>query len=266
MKKSAFTLVELLVVIAIIALLLAILLPALRLAREQAHSILCRSNVRTLTLAWLMYKDDHDDKLVDGHTRNYPPATGKTSWIYLPPDWGTCGPERKKEYIKKGTLWPYVKEIEVYRCPSDRRHKSARHKFAYRTYSVAGGMNGLAPGSWEIIPHTSYSEIKSPAAKLVFIAECDKRGTNLGSWVIRPKSRRWIDPFGIWHRNNTSTLGFADGRVDMQRWFGQSLIEWNLKALWEPGSFTFNKDPDNPGDDREDFEFVLRSYSYKALK
>jgi hypothetical protein len=110
---------------------MAILLPSLRLVREQARSIVCRANVRQLLYVWLMYKDGSDDKLVDGNTRIYPPATGKTSWVYLPPDWQTCGVERKKEYIKKGTLWRYIREIEVYRCPSDRRYQSTVHKLAY---------------------------------------------------------------------------------------------------------------------------------------
>jgi len=68
MRRKAFTLIELLVVIAIIAILMAILMPALRVAREQGRSISCRSNVRTLTLAWLMYKDANDGKLVGGDT------------------------------------------------------------------------------------------------------------------------------------------------------------------------------------------------------
>ncbi len=266
MKKSAFTLIELLVVIAIIAILMAILMPALRAAREQARSIVCRSNVRTLLLAWLMYRDENDDKLVDGTTRNYPPATGRTSWAYLPPDWQTCGVERKKEYIKKGTLWPYVREIETYRCPSDRRHKSTAHKLAYRTYSIAGGMNAVDPGGWEIIPHTQYSSIKSPADKLVFIAECDKRGTNLNAWVLYPKRKEWVDPLGIWHRRNSSTLGFADGHVGMHRWFSKTFIEWNELALWEPGRFSFFRDPKRgDSDEPEDFECALRHYAYKAL-
>jgi len=82
MKTKGFTLIELLVVIAIIAVLMAILMPALRLAREQARSISCRSNVRTLTLAWLMYKDANDDKLVGGHTLL---SVNQSSWVLEPP-------------------------------------------------------------------------------------------------------------------------------------------------------------------------------------
>ena len=266
MKNRAFTLIELLVVIAIIAILMAILMPSLQLAREQAGSIYCRSNIKTLTLAWLMYKDANDGKLVDGNTREYPPSGDNTSWVYIPPNWQNEGVEQKKDCIKKGLLWPYVKEIKAYHCPSDRRQKSQAHRDSYRTYSIAGGMNGVAKtGGWEILPCILYSDIKNPATKLVFIAECDPRGTNLNSWVLRPKSKQWVDPFGAWHRNNGSNLGFADGHVDTHRWLGEGLIEWNLQALYEPWNFSFYRFPD-PGDELDDFEFALKAYAYRALQ
>ena len=100
MKLKAFTLIELLVVIAIIAVLMAILMPSLRIAREQARSINCRSNVRTLTLAWLMYKDENDDKLVGGNTPLY--SSQGSCWVYQAPGGnGSATVEQKKEYIKK---------------------------------------------------------------------------------------------------------------------------------------------------------------------
>ena len=263
MKTRAFTLIELLVVIAIIAVLMAILMPSLKLAREQARSLHCRSNVRTLTMAWLMYKDENDGKLVNGFT---PGPSDTPAWVVMPPNAATASVEEKKEYIKDGLLWPYVKEIEVYRCPSDKRKNSPGHQYAYRTYSVAGGMNGVAAsGAWEILPCLNYTDIKQPATKYVFLAECDRRGYNNGSWVMNPRSRQWVDPFGAWHRDNTSTLGYADGHAEMQRWYSRGLIEWNLRSLYEPQSFSFYR---TPADDEEwqDFDTMLKGYAYRALQ
>jgi len=266
MRTKAFTLIELLVVIAIIALLMAILMPSLRIAREQARSIVCRSNVRTLILAWLMYKDENDAKLVAGHTPTPNYDKKRPPWVVMPPDAGNSSVEQKKEYIKNGALWPYVKDIGVYRCPSDRRKNISYHKYAYRTYSITGGMNGVSPtGGWEILPCLKYTDIKQPAAKWVFLAECDTRGYNMNSWVIYPKSKRWVDPFGIWHRNNTSTVGYADGRVEMQQWRGKGLIEWNLTALHNPPGFSFYRTPTD-NEEREDFEVALRAYPYRAIQ
>ncbi len=262
MKTKAFTLIELLVVIAIIAVLMAILMPSLRSAREQARSITCRSNVRTLTLAWLMYKDENDDKLVGAD----PYVAGDSPWVLAPPG-GTGAPiAEKQEYIRQGHLWPLVKKIEVYRCPSDKRNKSTQHQYAFRTYSIAGGLMGVNPrnGGWEIMPCVKYSDIKNPAAKYVFLAECDPRGYNLGSWVMRPKSKMWEDPFATWHRRNSSTLGWADGHVDNHRWLGPGLIEWNEQALYEPGNFRVTRTP-ALDEEQEDFEFALRGYAYKYL-
>lgn len=264
MKKGAFTLIELLIVIAIIAILMAILMPALSLARDQARRIHCIHNVKTLSMAWFMYKDDNDGRLVGG----MPQYEDQAPWVRLPPNWQTTGIEEKKKYIKKGLMWPYVKEINVYRCPSDQRKKVAHYKYAFRSFSIAGGLNGVRhTGGWEIIPCINYGDIKRPTTKYVFVEEADPRGVNLGSWVLYPKRKEWVDPFAIWHSKNRSTLGWADGHAGMQRWYSKGLIDWCNWATFEPTNppFQFYRTPADD-EEREEFNFMLSGYAYRSLQ
>ena len=73
--KKGFTLIELLVVIAIIAVLMAILFPALNRAREQGKRTVCLGNLKQLTLCWIMFADDHDQRLISGN------GGGANGWV-----------------------------------------------------------------------------------------------------------------------------------------------------------------------------------------
>lgn len=260
MKTKAFTLIELLVVIAIIAVLMAMLMPALRLARDQAKALLCVANLRNLSIAWLTYAQDHNGKLVDGHiprNNNLP----RVYWVLAPQ--GVSGNytgdnrpglvEDKLRGIERGLLYPYVKTVKVYHCPGDARINIPDQK-AYRSYSVAGGMNGEA-GAFGAEPHKLYLHIKSPAQKYVFIEESDDRGWNMGSWVINPHNPdRWVDPLAIWH-NDRSTLGFADGHAEKHQWLDERTI-----IMAEEQNFG-ETHPGSP-----DVRYMHQGYAYKKLQ
>jgi len=249
MKTRAFTLIELLVVIAIIAVLMAILMPSLRAAKDHAKRVHCVSNLKTLSLAWFMYKDENDDKLVGGHT-------DPGNWVLRP---SGNSIEDKKEAIRRGALFPYVNDIiDVYRCPADFRIKDPG-QFAFRSFSIAGGANGENwAGSVRAI---KYSDIKNPAIKYVFLEDIDPRGYNTGSWVMDFKPPRWVDPLAMWH-NEKGTMGFADGHSEMHRWNDRSFIDWCQQAMFEPRSFTFYRTP--PADEREDINFMANGYPCRS--
>jgi prepilin-type N-terminal cleavage/methylation domain-containing protein len=261
MKRSAFTLIELLVVIAIIAVLMSILLPSLRLAMDHSRRIYCVSNVRSLAMAWYLYKDNNDDKLVNG---NVPRSSGfKNSperfWVEPPQD--SSGKytgekptlEDELRGIRAGGLYSYVKNVDAYRCPADRRKKDPS-KATFRSYSIAGGMNGeTSSGSYTAIPVTQYSEIKNPATKYVFVEEADPRQWNMGSWLVYPTGDSWIDPLSAWHKER-SALGWADGRAEMHKWLDKRTIEMSEKG---------EQMANHPGS--PDLKFMQKGYQVKSF-
>jgi prepilin-type N-terminal cleavage/methylation domain-containing protein len=110
MKKSAFTLVELLVVIAIIALLMAILTPALQRAKKQARETICRSNLRQYGLAARLYIDDNDGVMPYSFT-----------WLYKDGGkgcrWHDASKNLNRNPTLAGVLWPYLKNSDIHLCP-----------------------------------------------------------------------------------------------------------------------------------------------------
>ena len=115
MRRRAFTLIELLVVVAIIALLISILLPSLKLARTQTRDTICRSNMGQVTRGFLYYATEFDNNLpgsVADRARN---ARGE--WVPL--DWLGIGRTGEIDRApQEGTIFKYLNEAKIYRCPT----------------------------------------------------------------------------------------------------------------------------------------------------
>jgi prepilin-type N-terminal cleavage/methylation domain-containing protein len=117
--RSAFTLVELLVVIGIIAILVAILLPALQRAKEQANAVKCQNNMKQLMTAFLTFAHDNKGHL-PGNRQESTRMRGANAWkaCFL---FGTYDASQNANYIhapQNGTIWKYTRNYDLYRCPS----------------------------------------------------------------------------------------------------------------------------------------------------
>jgi prepilin-type N-terminal cleavage/methylation domain-containing protein len=156
MKKQAFTLIELLVVIAIIAIIAAILFPVFAQAREKARQVTCLSNHKQMGLALAMYRHDYDE--VNSRYRFCPDAVGNElcgnqspaplAWtgpneIWWAPFDNSQPPDSKGPYpnYKAGFLQPYIKNVQIFKCPSDLRWQSG-YAMSYITEGPMGQADG----------------------------------------------------------------------------------------------------------------------------
>ncbi len=245
MTRKGLTLIELLLVLAIVLSLIAISLPALVRVRNQAQGAVCIQNLKTLSLAWLLYKDDNDDRLVGGFVGN-----DTFNWVQAPSDTANSTEAQERDGIRRGALFRYTgNTIDAYRCPADQR-KLNPGKVAFRSYSIVGGANGEG---WQdtYAQLERYSQIFLPAQRYIFVEEADPRGINMGSWVLNPKSKTWVDPLAIWHSRARSSLGYADGHAETRRWIDNSTIEMSKKQEF------FYPVPPGEGDD---LRFMLSGF------
>jgi prepilin-type N-terminal cleavage/methylation domain-containing protein/prepilin-type processing-associated H-X9-DG protein len=210
---TGFTLIELLVVIAIIAVLMAILMPTLKQAREQGKRASCLNNLRQLILAWNLYADDNDGKMVCGNTNRYIEGQpNKNAWVY----WESTGTITDKiQGIKEGYLYPYCNDLKLYKCPTGVRDEVA-------TYAIIDNMNGH-PEIEGVTPPPLKNrvQIRNTTTQIVFL---DEGRLSPSSWTIYYYQERWWDQITTRHGNGTN-FGFADGHSEYWKWKDPRTIE-----------------------------------------
>ena len=227
--RKGFTLIELLVVIAIIALLMALLMPALELAREQGQRAVCLGNLRQLTFAWNFYNDDNDGKIVNGDTEEYAVNPAEPCWVRQ--DWAPFGQpqptlDEKKQAILDGALFPYAKVVKVYSCPTLLAGN-------LRTYALTDAMNCRGWDSNRVM-FKHITEIRKPHDTITFLDDGGTAGAALGGWTLfsiyTGGSDRWVwwDPPPIRHGDGT-TFAFVDQHIEYWKWQDERTIEWGLQ-------------------------------------
>ena len=237
--RRGFTLIELLVVIAIIAILLAILMPAMSRVKEQGRRSTCLSNLRQLTLGWVMYADEYDDMLINGDTGEYGIHQDQTPWVKA--DWRSGMSDRQKiDAIKEGALWPYVKDIKLYKCPTVTKIvRGGVQEDIMRTYSVSDSMNCKGWTSRSDMPGSvmikKRLEIPNPAYRLVFVDDGGTITSALGGWTVYVTEEKWWDPPPVRHGDGT-TFSFGDGHSEYHKWKDPRTIEFG--KLIPPKAFS----------------------------
>ena len=224
-NRHAFTLIELLVVISIIAILMAVLMPALQRVKTQAQEMVCRANLRQYGIAQTLYLDDYDDR--------YPSAWNSLVKTESP----VSGYQRycrwhDPRYPADGPFWMYLKEQKTHLCPTfnvlakteGQRHPShvatnpIQPYYSYSMNAFLGSKTGTSPGG--VIKR---SEITRPKSEVFFFGEENmwaRPGApyTLNDNALCPDGRDWFGTFhgakrGDWN-GGTVNLVFVDAHVE----------------------------------------------------
>ena len=240
--RRGFPLIELLVVIAIIAILAAMLLPALGKAKEKAQGIRCMNNLHQLTLAWIIYSGDFNEKLPANAgvgqvatTIPVPQATINMGiWVHgLMGGLNFWGGETLPELVQAGSLFPYAKNLAIYKCPADFKMgqpgTANRNTPTTRSMSMNAFMNpvGSSPGAGVDRIYRKQTDITAPTPVNCWVFIDESPGTvNDGYFLCDPiaNATTWIDLPAAYH-NRAGGISFADGHSEIRKWLDPRIKE-----------------------------------------
>lgn len=253
-RSKGFTLIELLVVIAIIAILAAMLLPALSRAKTKAQGIQCMNNHKQLLIAWRMYVEDNRDKLPHTKTGPYAWVNGWLDYTAANSNW------MPEEDIHKSILWQYCgKNAGIFKCPGDKSMVNVRGTMQPRVRSMSSlnwvGGRGTSTGAddpnmlwstpegrWRTYRKSGDMVQPGPAMTFVFL---DEREDSINDGMFVVDMNGWgtdnvnIVDFPAAYHGNAAGFSFADGHSELRKWRDSR----TMPPLKKGSNYDFNEKP-----------------------
>jgi len=275
-RRSAFTLLELLVVIGTVAVLSAILLPALAGTKPNTIVAQCLENQRRLAQAFVLYTADYKSAIVPvgsfGNMDGFINLPGGTTWD-IAGQTADVSLQNFRATVNStaNLLFAYGASSKIIHCPGDVRYRNLPgHNWEYDSYSKPQNVGGESYGNYwgQGSTYTKLTQVTAPANTFAFREDVDSRGYNHGTWVLNwslttpqfghAESFTWEDPPIPVYHGDVTTAAFVDGHAEYHKWTDRTLIQYGLSIAG--GSVILN--PPNPPNTGPDYEYVYQNFRF----